>query len=52
MATDTLPQEILKRLRNDYKKYKTVSLSECEVRDGLVLVNRLVYISEKPDLSL
>jgi len=52
MATDTLAQEILEAVQNGNKKDKPVSLGECEVHTGLILVNRLVYVPEIPDLYL
>jgi len=52
LATDTLAQEILEGLQNGDKKHKTVSFEECEVHDGLILVNGLVYVPEIPDLYL
>jgi len=52
LAADTLPQEILEALQNGDKKHKTIPLGECEVHNGLILVNGLVYVPEIPDLYL
>jgi len=52
LATDTLAQEIFKALQNGDKKYKTIPLEECEVHNGLILVNELMYVPEIPDLYL
>jgi len=52
LATDTLAQEILEALQNGDKKHKTVPLGECEVHNGLILVNGQVYVPEIPDLYL
>ena len=52
LATDTLVQETLEALQNGDKKYKTIPLGKCEVHNGLILVNGLVYVLEIPDLCL
>jgi len=52
LATYTLAQEILEALQNGNKKHKTVSLAECEVHNGLIWVNWLMYVPEIPDLYL
>jgi len=52
LATDTLAQEILEALQNGDKKHNTIPLGECEVHNGLILVNGLVYVPETPDLYL
>jgi len=52
LTTDTLAREILEALQNGDKKHKTVPLGECEVNNGLIWVNGLVYIPEIPDLYL
>jgi len=52
MASDTLVEEILEALWNGDKNHKTIPLSECDVHNGLILVNGLVYVPEIPYLYL
>jgi len=47
-----LGQEILQALRDGVKLYKTIPLGECRYKNGLLLVNKLVYVPDSPDLYL
>ena len=49
---DKLGQEILQALRDGIKLHKTVPLGECQYENGLLLVNKLVYVPDSPDLYL
>jgi len=49
---DKLGQEILQALRDSIKLYKTIPLGECQYENELLLVNKLVYVSDSPDLYL
>jgi len=49
---DKLGQEILQALWDGIKLYKTIPLRECQYENGLLLVNKLVYVPDSPDLYL
>jgi len=49
---DKLSQEILQALRDGIKLHKTIPLGECQYENGLLLVNKLVYVLDSPDLYL
>jgi len=49
---DKLSQEILQALRDGIKLYKTIPLGECQYENGLLLVNKLVYVPDSPDRYL
>jgi len=49
---DKLGQEILLALRDGIKLHKTIPLGECQYENGLLLVNKLVYVPDSPDLYL
>jgi len=49
---DRLSQEILQALRDGTKLHKTIPLGECQYENGLLLVNKLVYVPDSPDLYL
>jgi len=49
---DKLGQEILQALRDGIKLHKTIPLGECQYENGLLLVNKLVYVPDSPDLYL
>ena len=48
LQTDVLWQELIKTLKNGLKPYPQVLLRECEIKQGLLLVNGLIYISDNP----
>jgi len=52
LPKDPLAQEVFEALRNRSKKHKTIPLGECQVSEGLLLVNNLVYLPDLPDLFL
>jgi len=49
---DKLGQEILQALQDGIKLHKTIPLGECQYENGLLLVNKLVYVPDSPDLYL
>jgi len=49
---DKLGQEILQALQDGMKLYKTIPLGECQYDNGLLLVNKLVYMPDSLDLYL
>jgi len=49
---DKLSQEILQALRDGIKLHKTIPLGECQYENGLLLINKLVYVSNSSDLYL
>ena len=52
LSNDPLAQEIFEALRNGSKKHKTIPLGECQISEGLLLINNLVYVPDTPDLFL
>jgi len=49
---DKLGQEILQVLWDGIKLHKTIPLGECQYENELLLVNKLVYVPDSPDLYL
>jgi len=49
---DKLGQEILQALQDGIKLHKTIPHAECQYENGLLLVNKLVYVPDSPDLYL
>jgi len=49
---DKLVQEIRQALRDCIKLHKTIPLGECQYENRLLLVNKLVYVPDSPDLYL
>ena len=52
LATDKLAQEVLQCLKEGTKRHPVVPLGECIISDNLLLVNKLVYVPNKPELHL
>ena len=52
LTTDTLAQEVFQFLKDGTKRHPVVSLGECTISDNLLLINKLVYIPNKPELHL
>ena len=50
IKTDQLAQEVFEYLKNGTKRHPVVPLGECTVSDGLLLVNKLVYVPNKTEL--
>ena len=50
LETNQLAQEVFQYLKNDTKRHPVVPLGECTVSDGLLLVNKLVYVPNKSKL--
>ena len=51
LKNDPLGQSILKALNNHDQRHPKVALSECEVRNGLLLVNGLLYVPDNEKLQ-
>jgi len=49
---DKLGQEILQALRDRIQLHKTIPLAECQYENRLLLVHKLVYVPDSPDLYL
>ena len=52
LTTDTLAQEVFQCLKDGTKRHPVVPLGECTISNNLLLINRLVYIPNKPELHL
>ena len=44
LKKDKLAQEIIKALQTRQKQYKIVPLRQCQVSEGLIFINGLIYI--------
>jgi len=49
---DRLGQEILQALWNSTKLHKIIPLRECQYKNGLLLINKFVYMPDLLDLYL